>query len=210
MTRADDLLDEILSPVRDLFLARVLEEIAFASDRDYDCEADVIRHDAHGQLERTGPLNLPMRRDIQASRNGQQFRFDVNDTLGVTFDPFSYLHARLGEVRVAPFQWNTLCVDFQSEDISILPNWDPLRRWYLEAFQIRFSDDSEEFRCTVHSLRGPERHDGAWRIILDLGSMPVADMHGLLDALAMLGARQVHLRSPLPKIPAASGIAPNS
>ena len=202
MTRADDVLEEILNPARDLYLARVLEEIAFAAQRDYDCETDVIRRDVDGMLERFGPLNLPERRDVQASRNGQQFRFDVTETQVVQFDCFKLLHGQLGEVRVNPFQWQALKVNFTTEGFEdgIVPNWNPLRLWYLEAFQIRFSDASDEFHCTVHALRGPERVETGWSVDLDLGSMPVAGLHELLDALALVGATSVQLSTNAPDV----------
>ncbi|RED18243.1 hypothetical protein [Pontivivens insulae] len=206
MTRADDVLEEILNPARDLFLARVLEEIAFAADRDYDCETDVIRRDVDGGLERFGPLNLPERRDLQARRNGQEFRFDVTETQSVQFDAFKLLHGDLGEVLIHPFRWQALSVYFstKADETGTVPNWGALRLWFLEAFQVRFSEASEEFRCTVHALRGPERTDTGWTIKLDLGSMPVEGLHDLLDALGRLDASDVTLSSDQPGVPVTS------
>ena len=206
MTRNDDMLQAILSPARDLYLARVLEEIAAASEQDYDCDTDSERREEDGRLARFGPLKLPQRHDIRARRANRTVFYDVQNAQIMRFDPFTYVARLGGEVLISPFQWHDLCVLFA------LPqrprDWMPVRRWYLEAFQARFDEASPDFRGTIHSLSGPERApDGRWRLRLDLGSAPVDVLHDLVDMLTGMKASAVELTSDRPDVVAEDSVS---
>ncbi|QPH55718.1 hypothetical protein [Pontivivens ytuae] len=198
MTRTGDHLTDVLQPVRDLNLARILEEIALATGQNYDCEADVAMREADGSLFRTGTMRLPRRRDIQAKKGARVFFFDVTDRHAVNFEPFNYDLPGGPSVHIKPFQWNDVSIRFVMQDDE--PSWDPIRRWYLEAFQTRFDEDTPEFHGTVHSLVGPERIRGFWHIGLDLGSAPVESLRELLEVLGGMGAAKLQLTSMGPDI----------
>lgn len=201
MTRSDDMLQAIMSPVRDLYLARVLEEIARASMQEYDCDTDVERRDESGALSRFGVLKLPQRHDIRARRDARTVFYDVVDGQEMRFDPFDYSARLGGKATVTPFQWNDLCVLFSLDRPPV--NWVPVRRWYLDAFQARFDEDSPDFRGTIHALQGPEKaEDGRWRMRIDLGSAPVEVLHDLVDMLTMLNATAVEFTSDRPDVSA--------
>ena len=199
MTRNDDVLQSILSPVRDLYLARVLEEIVAASHQNYDCDTDTERREQDGSLSRFGVLHLPQRHDIRARRERRTVYYDVVDGQMMRFDTFTYKARLGGEAVISPFQWNDLSVLFRLDGMP--PNWLALRRWYLESFQARFDESSPDFRGTVHSMSGPDKGlDGRWRLRIDLGSAPVEVVHDLVDMLTGMGARQVELTSERPDI----------
>ncbi|MEM7566628.1 MAG: hypothetical protein AAF321_05290 [Pseudomonadota bacterium] len=76
------------------------------------------------------------------------------------------------------------------------PDWRPLRRWFLEWFQSRFSDEAPDLDGAVHALQGPDRVSGGWRLRIDLGSAPVEAMSDLVAALEATGARRVRIGDP--------------
>ncbi len=200
MTRTGDHLTDVLRPARDLNLARIMEEIALATEQNYDCEADVAMRQQDGSLLRTGPMRMPRRRDIQATKGARIFFFDVTDRQAVNFDPFHHEISAGPSVYIRPFQWNDVRIRFKLSEKQ--PRWDPIRRWYLEAFQIRFDEDTPEFHGAVHSIAGPEFIRGFWQIGLDLGSAPVESLRELLEVLGEMGAAQLQLSSSAPDVTA--------
>ncbi|MEO1274321.1 MAG: hypothetical protein AAFV96_02670 [Pseudomonadota bacterium] len=76
------------------------------------------------------------------------------------------------------------------------PDWRPLRRWFLEWFQSRFADEAPDLDGAVHSVQGPDRVPGGWRLRIDLGSAPVDAVSGLIGALEASGAQRVRIGEP--------------
>lgn len=193
MTRTQGLLLDILTPVRDIFLSRMLEEMAAALDRNHEVQTDVVRREeTGGALDRTGPFKLPVRADLATdTRSGRKF-YDIDDDLMVEFDPLVTAMPKGGEVQISPFRWNHLQVDVRiAEDRG--PDWQPLRRWYLEGFQPRFDEDTPEFQCVLHRLSGPSGAGPDYRFEIDLGTASVDAIPDLLEALEQCGARRVML-----------------
>ncbi|MEL6766790.1 MAG: hypothetical protein AAFP17_06390 [Pseudomonadota bacterium] len=76
------------------------------------------------------------------------------------------------------------------------PDWRPLRRWFLEWFQSRFADEAPDLDGAVHSVQGPDRVPGGWRLRIDLGSAPVDAVSALIGALEATGAQRVRIGEP--------------
>ncbi|MEM6679387.1 MAG: hypothetical protein AAF675_16105 [Pseudomonadota bacterium] len=73
------------------------------------------------------------------------------------------------------------------------PAWLPLRRWYLEWFQSRFSDEAPDLEGALHALEGPVEDPAGWRFTIDLGSAPVEALSDLVLALSATGAARVRI-----------------
>ncbi|MBB5515115.1 hypothetical protein FHS89_001125 [Rubricella aquisinus] len=192
MTRTQGVLLDVLTPVRDIFLSRLLEEMASALDKGFECETDVLRRIPSGSVERAGSLNLPERYDLATEVRGDTATFDVTDSLVVRFDPFSLQLGNGANVRISPFQWNDLHVAVELRR-GVTPNWQPIRRWYLEAFQVRFDEDTPEFHGVIHRLTGPEKVGATWVFNLDLGTASVDCLTDLFDALEQCQAANIEL-----------------
>ncbi|MEM9010333.1 MAG: hypothetical protein AAGE18_03845 [Pseudomonadota bacterium] len=189
MTNIKDMLLDVLAPVRDIYLARLLEEMSEAYGAGYDVETEVVARQSDGALLRAGPLALPMRRDLRMIDRDGRMESDVTGDLGVSFDRVRLCDETGCEVEITPFQWDTLELDIQlGPDAS---SWQPLRLWFLEWFQTRFNEDLPDFKGVVHALSGPDLIDGRWWAQIDLGSAPVDAFDKLITALGDCGARSV-------------------
>ncbi|MGB0497324.1 MAG: hypothetical protein ACPGID_03210 [Rubricella sp.] len=191
MTRTQGVLLDILTPVRDIFLSRLLEEMADALERGFECDTDVVRRDERGDLYRSGPLHLPERYDLATDAGRERATFDVEDSLVVRFDPMNLTLSNGAPVTILPFQWNAVVVAVDLEEGK--PDWGGVRRWYLENFQSRFDEDTPEFHGAIHRLQGPEGGPRSWRMTLDLGTASVDCLADLLEAFAVMGAQRVSL-----------------
>lgn len=191
MTRTQGLLLDILTPVRDIFLSHLLEEMGKALDRDFEVETDVVRRDDKGELEKSGPLGLPQRADMAMKTGRDRRYFDITDDLFVEFDPLMLRLTNGAPVSIAPFKWNQLQAVVNTKTET--PDWQPVRRWYLEAFQSRFDEDSPEFHGVVHRLTGPEGKETSWRFEVDLGTANVDSVADLLEAFSTVDCTKVEL-----------------
>lgn len=192
MTRTQGVLLDVLTPVRDIFLSRLLEEMASALDKGFECETDVLRRNTAGKIERIGALSLPERFDLATEVRGDTATFDVTDSLVIRFDPFDLTLSSGTHVRISPFQWNNLHLVVELQGIDE-PDWQPIRHWFLEAFQIRFDEDTPEFHGAIHRLNGPTKVGKAWVFNLDLGTASVDCLTDLFTALEQCNAKAVEL-----------------
>ncbi|MEL6678057.1 MAG: hypothetical protein AAFQ51_05075 [Pseudomonadota bacterium] len=191
MTRTQDVLLDILNPVRDIYLSRILEEMSAALDRDFVCKTDMPRRTHGGEMLRSGALNLPERYDLYTEHNGHPRAFDVEDGLQVRFDPVFTRLKNGAPVSISPFRWNALPIYVVVGDQGT--DWQPVRHWFLEAFQPRFEDDTPEFHGVIHRCHGPVAKGSGWTFEVDLGSAPVDCLTDLLTALDACHATKVSL-----------------
>jgi hypothetical protein len=182
---------DTLTPVRDIFLSHLLEEMGRALDRNFQVETDPVRREPSGELSKTGPLGLPMRGDFSTTVNGEQSYFDITEELFVEFDPLMVRLDNNAPVSIAPFKWNQLQAIVHTRHGN--PNWQPIRRWYLEAFQSRFDEDSPEFHGVIHRISGPEGGPNRWRFEIDLGTANVDVIADMLEALNAVDVTHVEL-----------------
>ena len=184
-------LSRLIGPLRDQSIGGILEALA----RELESEADVIpepelRDDA-GNVMRGGVLNLPSRGDLEVIRDGHtRLRRVESDAVPggktvvvLTGDGF--------EAEFLPFHWDAaeLTVFTNQER----PGWGPLRRWFLEWFQSRYSEVAPDLHGVIHSLDGPRQVPGGWAFTIDFGSAPIACVVDLISAVAKSGARRMRV-----------------
>jgi hypothetical protein len=184
----DDLTD-VLSPVRDIYVASMLETMARELDRGAEVEPEPVDRDVSGRIQRHGPLDLPCRDDLRLGRHGSAATRSVDDAKMLGFD---LVVARVGErtaARIAPFTWNRASVVVTGAKGA--PDWTPLRRWFLEWFQARFGEESPDLLGVVHRLDGPADAARGWSFTVDLGSASPACFIAMLDALVASGCAEI-------------------
>jgi len=95
------------------------------------------------------------------------------------------------EAEIHAFRWDAAELTLLSRQAA--PDWAPLRLWFLEWFQSRFSEVAPDLYGAVHSLDGPEDVPGGYVFILDFGSAPAARITDLITAAAATGADAMRL-----------------
>lgn len=191
MTRTQGLLLDTLTPVRDISMSYLLEEMGRALDRNFEVITDPMRRDENGNLEKWSVLGLPVRSDLETRVNGSQAYFDISEDLFIEFDPLMLRLQNDAPVSISPFKWSDMQVALTTQ--SAPKNWKPLRQWYLEAFQERFDRDSPDIHGVVHSLNGPYGGPENWQFSVDLGTANVDVISDLLTALNALNATRVEI-----------------
>jgi hypothetical protein len=191
MSLPDPALSRLIGPLRDLAIGSILEAMA----RELEAGAEVVPEpelrDAAGKVTRSGPLNLPRRGDLAVTRDGRTLIRRIEggpvpsgkSLVAMTSDGF--------ESEILPFRWDAAeLIVIATQD---QPNWAPLRRWFLEWFQSRYSEVAPDLYGAIHSLDGPRRVPGGWAFTVDFGSAPVACVVDLIGALAGSGAKRMRI-----------------
>jgi hypothetical protein len=187
--RLTEHLPDLLMPVRDIYVAAILETMARELEQGAEVDAEPVERDGEGRIQRRGSLDLPARHDLRVGRGGRALMRRVPCDLGVDFRPVSAVMADMAAVRIAPFTWCQATV--RAQRVRGRPNWTPLRRWFLEWFQARFGEESPDLLGVVHSLDGPHEDAGGWRFTIDFGSASVACFAAMLEALAQSGCTEI-------------------
>ncbi len=181
----------LIEPLRDLAIGAILDALA----RELEAEADVAPEpelrDAAGRVARSGPLNLPRRGDLAVTRGGRTLIRRIESGLAPSANSL-VVQASVGfETEVVAFRWDAaeLTVFARQEQ----PNWAPLRRWFLEWFQSRYSEVAPDLYGAVHSLDGPRPVPGGWAFTVDFGSAPAVCIVALTAAMAETGAVRMRI-----------------
>lgn len=182
-------LPDLLSPVRDLYVASILETMADELGKGSEVDAEPVDRDGDGRVRRRGSMHLPTRHDLRVGRGGRALMRRVACENGLGFRPVSGSLSDVAAVRIAPFTWCQVCI--RAFGGAGQPNWTPLRLWFLEWFQARFGEESPDLLGVVHSLDGPHNEDGGWRFTVDLGSASVDCFAAMLDALGQSGCSEI-------------------
>jgi hypothetical protein len=187
----DPALSRLIEPLRDLAIGGILEALA----RELEAGAEVVPEpelrDGAGRVTRGGPLNLPRRGDLAVTRGGRTFmrRVESGPAPGG-----KSLVVRTGggfEAEIVAFRWDAAELTvFASQE---QPDWAPLRRWFLEWFQSRYSEVAPDLYGAVHSLDGPRPVPGGWAFTVDFGSAPAACVIALIAAMAKSGAARMRI-----------------
>jgi hypothetical protein len=191
MMRLTEHLPDLLTPVRDLYVAAILETLADELGKGAEVDAEPVDRDGEGRVRRKGRLDLPSRHDLKVGRGGRALMRRVKCDQELDFRPVTAVMEDLAAVQIAPFRWCEVTV--HARGARGKPNWLPLRRWYLEWFQARFGEESPDLLGVVHSLDGPHEEAGGWRFTVDMGSSSVACFSGLLEALAQSGCTEIRI-----------------
>ncbi|MDT8345048.1 MAG: hypothetical protein RQ752_11535, partial [Thermohalobaculum sp.] len=71
MNRLDSRLADLLGPVRDVAVGSLLEALARRLDAGAEVDAEPMRRDADGRVQRDGALMLPRRGDLRVATGGR-------------------------------------------------------------------------------------------------------------------------------------------
>ena len=191
MTLADPALRKLVEPLRDAAIGEILEAMA----RELEDEADVVPEpeirDAEGKITRSGPLNLPSRGDLLVTKEGRTL---VRRIEGGPPEGTKSLVVQAGrnfEADLRPFRWDAAVMTIFAKQRA--PNWAPLRRWFLEWFQSRYSEVAPDLYGAVHRLDGPREVKGGWEFTVDFGSAPAGCLVDLITAVAATGASRMRI-----------------
>ena len=171
----------------------MLHAQAAAIDAGAEIEAEPIRRDADGQIRRDGPLELPSRGDLGVTREGRTLVRQIEGGAGPDFEPFEAFVSPDFTAAIHPFAWDHAVLEMQGR--QDMPNWTPLRHWFLEWFQARPSEISPELAGAVHRLDGPYRGPDGWRATADFGSAPASCIPALIAAVALSGCSMLVIGS---------------
>lgn len=186
-----NILVALAMPLREEAVGELLEAVAAAIDSGADAASEPEARSATGKVMRLGPLRLPRRGDLSITEAGVTGMVQTQCAMPKAEPPVVVLAPDGFPVEVAPFRWDQLhMVALFDEGI---PDWAPLRRWFLEWFQSRISDVAPDLLGAVHRIDGPRAVRGGWRFTIDLGSAPVAALPDLVMAMAATGATGLQL-----------------
>jgi hypothetical protein len=184
-------LAEFLEPLRDQAVGTLLEVMA----RELEAGAAVVPEpelrDDTGKVLRQGPLSLPRRDDLEITRDGKSVLRRIES--GPAPERESLVARTVGgfEAEIHAFRWDSAELVLRARRVQ--PDWAPLRRWFLEWFQSRYSEVAPDLYGAVHSLDGPEEVPGGYAFILDLGSAPAACITDLIATVEATGAEAMRL-----------------
>lgn len=184
---ADDL-EDVLAPVRDLYLSRFFRRVERARLHGRRIVLEPKIRDG-AAVERTGVLNLPERSDFGIMETGAIKHHTIDDNCDIAFEPMRFTLGDAARVEVFPFAWNRFGVTFDCGDSP--DRLTLLRQWYLEWFQSRRLDESSDIQGVVHAIVGPDRTADSWRVRLDMGSAPVEAFLSLIEMLVESGASHI-------------------
>ncbi|MEM1383930.1 MAG: hypothetical protein AAF713_13130 [Pseudomonadota bacterium] len=191
MTRLDTRLVDVLEPVRDVAVGEILETMATALGEGADVHAEPMVRDANGRSLRDGALKLPRRADLRVVANGHALVRRVETEQRLAFDPVTMVAPNGFAAVFTPFDWDSC--EIEVEPGASKPDWAPLRRWFLEWIQSRFTEVSPDLEGAVHSIEGPFDIPKGWRFSVDFGSAPVECIGDLMDAFAESGAARIRI-----------------
>lgn len=177
----------VLEPVRDLAVGRLLQAMAEELEQGNRVRQEPARRAAAGHVLRNGGLHLPRRDDLSVTEDGRTVVRTVTSRGRLSFDPVRIESDEGFVAEVRPFRWDAAEISADIGDGAL--DVAPIRRWYLEAFQSRFSDLSPDLDGVVHALLGPRRVGRVYVFQCDFGSAPAETVVEMLVAFAQAGAR---------------------
>ncbi|MEM9783259.1 MAG: hypothetical protein AAF899_12380 [Pseudomonadota bacterium] len=196
MNRLDARLSDVLEPVRDIAVGEILETMARSLGDGHDVRAEPKSRDGHGAVTREGPLALPRRSDLLIIGNGSGDLVRQVTSDGVlNFEPVTLVEPEGFVCVIGPFRWDAMQVmgERGEREGGWTPNWTPVRRWFLEWFQSRFSSEAPDLDGAVHALSGPEERSQGWHLRIDLGSAPVETVSDMIGAFADTGLSRIRI-----------------
>lgn len=189
MNRSDAFLKSTLSPIRDSYLAHMFKELRQLRNDDRNVTTELVARDETGAVLRDGVLNLPHRSDFSFDALIGTTRRNTKDTEGLDFEPIELSLDDGVFLSLHPFPWNKLSLSFDADDDT--KRLVRLRLWFLEWFQARHSEKSDDLSGVVHSIDGPRKIGNTWNVTIDLGSAPTDAFVELVHVLASRGAKNI-------------------
>lgn len=196
MILPDPALSRLIEPLRELAVGAILDELARELEADADVDPEPELRDAAGAVSRSGSLNLPRRGDLAVTKEGRTLLRRIEGAAPPAGKSLVARHSGGFEAEILPFRWDA--AELTVFSMQKQPNWAPLRRWFLEWFQSRYSDVAPDLYGAVHSLDGPRRVRGGWGFTIDFGSAPAICIVDLISAIAKSGAERMRIGQELP------------
>lgn len=202
MNRLDARLVDVLEPVRDIAVGEILETLARSLDRGFDVRAEPKHRTRDGAVAREGRLALPRRGDLLVLHGDGALTRHVSTETLLPFEPVTIVEPDGFVCVLTPFRWDRAVVtveaggdDVEAQDRAEAadPDWSPVRRWYLEWFQSRFSEEAPDLDGALHRLTGPETRERGWRFEIDFGSAPVEAFADMVEAFAHTGVARIRV-----------------
>jgi hypothetical protein len=194
MNRLDSRLLDVLEPVRDIAVGEILEVMARRLDSGAHVIHEPMQRDADGHVTRSGKLRLPVRGDLEVTAGGRTLVQRVACEKVLNFEPLTLIEPDGFVAVLKPFRWDA--ADVLVEARQATPNWTPVRRWYLEWFQSRFSELAPDLDGAVHGIDGPNEVPEGWRFTVDFGSAPIEALTDMVGAFAETGAARIRIGQP--------------
>lgn len=191
MDMTDPALSRLIEPLRDLAIGAILDQMARELEAGADVDPEPELRDAAGMVARSGPLSLPRRGDLAVTKDGRTLLRRIESGRPAPGRSLVAQHSGGFEAEMVPFRWDAAKLTVVAKQEQ--PNWGPLRRWFLEWFQSRYSEVAPDLYGAVHSLDGPRAVAGGWAFTVDFGSAPAACITDLIAALARSGAERMRL-----------------
>lgn len=191
MTALDRRLADLLGPVRDQCVGAMLDALATAIDSGAEVEAEPLVRDASGRPVRDGPLGLPRRTDLGVTRGGRRLPRRIESAEVAGFAPITLVAEGGFTTVVCPFRWEA--AEILLETRQSLPDWTPLRHWFLEGVQGRMIDVSPDLTGALHALDGPREGAQGLRLTVDFGSAPLSAFAGLMAAVSESGCLRMRV-----------------
>jgi hypothetical protein len=184
---------DVLEPVRDIAVGEILESLAESLDRGLDVRTEPKQRTPQGGIAREGRLALPRRCDLLVRRREGDLVRQVRSEKLLRFEPVTLVEPDGFVCVITPFRWDAALVVVTAGALTHEPDWGPVRRWYLEWFQSRFTDEAPDLDGSLHRLSGPETLEDGWRFELDLGSAPVEALSDMIGAFAATGVARIRI-----------------
>jgi hypothetical protein len=184
-------LGELIETIRRSYVG----ELAMAIEECTDPIVEPVMRDQAGEVRREGKLRAGVRVDVFDRATGDTYRVDARATIG--FAVIRLTWAETLAVSLEPFTWDALTVE---ADVAPGALEGPLRAWADAWIDAEEEDPMSEEGLTgkIHYAGDPEPLAGGARVVIDLGSAPVAAFEELLDALIEAGAKSATLKSARP------------
>lgn len=183
-------LTEILNQIRDVYIdefSKRLERYPAEVSRALLVEALYLT--TEGEPIRTGDLQLPARGDLCVSQDRRIREIArIEASRSVQFDAFRFVWNDRLQVALNPFVWSgcAICIPEPMQALQLAP----LAEWFESHVQpdLRAGRDASSLLEVAHSMSSPKPAADGVRFEVDFGSMPVAGVEAMLNALAQTGA----------------------
>lgn len=178
-------LDEMLTKAHDNAVAALLAAQARAIEAGAEIESEPVRRDPAGMVLRQGRLDLPSRGDLSITMDGRTLIQRVESRMMAPFDRVEARSQDGFSAVIAPFRWEDAEITFEAR--AGVPNWTPLRRWFLEWFQPKLTPLQPELGGVVHLIDGPHERGAHWQAYVDFGSASITAVADLIEATSSTG-----------------------
>ena len=145
---------------------------------------EVALRNAAGEVACEGELDLPMRLDAVAVKDGNESRTIYIDSIErLSFQAFVFDWGGTLRVMLKPFQWDSLQLWLDQPPEA--EGYEPMKAWFRQWFRVDEDGDGKPLGV-VHFLSDPGQLGGGTMFQVDIGTAPVQSFEDMLDAIVAL------------------------